>query len=210
MFCKEIYLLLAIPVVSFLLHLAQVVCYLGGVMKTLDFMKVTLVRRVFDSPDAPGKLHFFAWFGMLSHYFSQALIFPLLMNTVLVFSSIIFYYNSDGETKDKARKSLKLLFILLICGLTWYVLFPAHTYAHMYVGFLSAAYSSLCRYRHIDFAYLSWKTAVKSGVKLCLLLWCFTIFLLGWELVQNSVLPINSKKIYQSGSFIKFKNALLY
>ena len=207
-FCKEIYLLLAIPVVSFLLHLAQVVCYLGGVMKTLDFMKVTLVRRVFDSPDAPGKLHFFAWFGMLSHYFSQALIFPLLMNTVLVFSSIIFYYNSDGETKDKARKALKLLFILLICGLTWYVLFPAHTYAHMYVGFLVRLIVPFAVIGISIFAYLSWKTAVKSGVKLCLLLWCFTIFLLGWELVQNSVLPINSKKIYQSGSFIKFKKCL--
>jgi len=207
-FCKEIYLLLTIPIASFLLHLAQDVYYLGGVTKTLDFMKTTLVRRIFDSPDAPGKLNFFAWFGMLSHYFSQALIFPLLMNTVLVFSSIIFYYNSDGETKDKARKALKLLFILLICGLTWYVLFPAHAYAHMYVGFLVRLIIPFAVISVSLFAYISWKSALKSGVKLCLLLWCFTIFFLGWESVQNSTLPVNSKKIYQSGSFIKFKNCL--
>jgi hypothetical protein len=207
-FCKEIYLLLAIPVASFLLHFAQDVCYLGGVMKALDFMKATLVRRVLNSPDAPGKLNFLTWCGMLSHYFFQALIFPLLMSIVLVFSSIIFYYNSDHQTKDKVRKALKLLFLLLICGLTWYVLFPAHSHAHMYVGFLVRLIVPFAVIGLAIFAYLSWKMAVKSRTRLCLLLWCFVVFLLGWESVQNSGLPLNPRKIYQSRSFLKFKNCL--
>jgi len=207
-FCKEIYLLLAIPVASFLLHLAQDVCYLGGVMRALDFMKATLVRRVFNSPDASGKLNFFAWFWMLSDYFSQALIFPLLVNIVLIFSSIIFYYNSGDEAKDKARKALKLLFMLLICGITWYALFPAHSYAHMYVGYLVRLIIPSAIMGMAIFAYLGWKAAIKSGVRLCLLLWCFVIFLLGWESVQNSSLPINSRKVYQSASFLKFKRCL--
>lgn len=207
-FCREIYLLLAVPIASFLLHMAQVICYLGGAMKALGFMKATLVRRVIDSPDAPGKLDFSAWFRMLSYYFSEVLIFPLSLIIVLFLGSIIFYLYSDAQAQDKARKALKLLFMLFLCGMSWYVLFPAHSFAHMYVGFLERLIVPCAVIGLSIFAYLFWKFAVKSGVKLYLVFWCFFVFLLGWMMVQNSVLPVNSEKIFENNVFVKFKKCL--
>ncbi len=207
-FCKEIYLLLAVPIAGFFLHMAQVICYLGGVMNALGVMKTALVRRVIDSPDALGKLDFLAWFRMLSYYFSGILIFPLSLIIVLFLSSIIFYFHSDEQAQYKARKALKLLFMLFLCGMSWYVLFPAHSYAHIYVGFLERLIVPCAVIGLSIFAYLFWERAVKSGVKLFLVFWCLIVFLLGWEMVQNSCLPVNSEKIFESNVFVKFKKCL--
>jgi hypothetical protein len=201
------------PVAGFLVHLAQNAWYFGGITGALDDFGKSAADRMLHSADAP--MSGFGlkvwWSEVIVRYFSGVMIFNLFVIGCLCFFAYIMYYALPLPRRKPVRALLRLLCVLAACGLTWYILFPAHSFAHMYVPFL---------YRHIvpaaalgfsivvfELFYFLKQRGAQAVLRIAVC--CACVILIGWSGISRSDLPLTGRALIEARDFLLFKRDLL-
>ena len=210
---KIIFLLFLAPVFGFTLHFLQNVWYFKSLSIAIEDFKNIAVDRIIKSKDAPlERFNFFIWWNfVIVRYFSLIFSFSYFILGILVFVGYLLYRFLSKNTKKEIRLLLKLILVLVICGISWYVVFPAHSFAHAFVPYLVRHLVPVGSLSYALFFYIVWSYIKdKSKHKYFLrVLWFFLIFIVLHTSIISSDLPITKERIKLSKDFLVFKNCLL-
>ncbi len=206
-------LLMLAPLFGFLLHFLQNTWYFGSFSGAMQDLKRAAIERVVHSKDMPfGKLTFAIWGEhAIGRNFSLSFMFNYYLLSSMLFVAFFFYGQLAKETKQKIRPLINLWGLMLFCGVSWYVVFPAHTVAHTYVNFLGrhlvpAASLFFALFAYIIYNYVKEKhRRSPSGLAFFVLL----VLSLAGAGILASQLPVTAESRAQSRDFLKFKDCLL-
>ncbi len=212
---KVIFLLVLAPVIGFALHFLQNAWYFKSFSLALADFKQVAAERILHSPDAPmaGFNLSIWWKQVIARNFSLVFIF----NYFILFLSIFFFYilyqslSARPESRKVIKSLLRLCLILIICGVSWYVFFPAHSFAHIYVHFLVRhllPLASVCfaMFFYAFFCYAKEKTYLRIPLKMAGLVLILGTLFAG---INRSALPITPSQIRNAQDFLTFKECLL-
>lgn len=208
-----IMMLSSAPAFGFLLHLAQNACYFKGLAPALADFSKSAADRILHSKDAPMAGFGFKewWVQVITRYFSGVFVFNYFFLGCLVFFSYLMYQSLAAARKKTVRRMLRLLAVFTVCGVTWYIAFPAHSFAHMYIPFL---------YRHIVpsaalgftiFLFMLFFFLKQKGIgtSVRVILCCLAVSGIGWAGVARSDLPLAGPALREAQDFLLFKKYLL-
>ena len=199
------------PVAAFFLHILQNVWFFGSFSLTFQDLKSAAIRRIANSTDAPA-MTFYAWWNyVIVRNFSLVFLFNYSFLFMAAFFSYLLYQRLSVESKKELSSPLRLFIILAICGVSWYVAFPSHSWAHAFVGFLvrhlvpvaSVGFTIFC---YIIIRYIKENLSFRRYANIFLI---FTIVIIVVTGIGNSQLPVTPGKIKGALEFIKFKECLL-
>jgi len=208
---KAIFVLLTAPVFGFLLHFLQNAWYFGSFQLAFQDFKNIAIQRIVNSADAP-VMTFYAWWNyVIVRNFSLIFLFNYLLLFMLSFYSYLLYHRLSPESKKELNPLLRLFILLAVCGVSWYIAFPSHSWAHAFVGFLvrhlvpvaSVGFTIFC---FIIIRYIKENLSFRRYANIFLILIIVTIAITG---IRNSQLPVTPGKIKGAQEFIKFKECLL-
>ncbi|MCM8786797.1 MAG: hypothetical protein NC935_01945 [Candidatus Omnitrophica bacterium] len=207
----QILFLFSAPISAFLLHFLQNVWYFGDFDLALaDFGQIAK-ERILQSKDMPlPNFNFFGWWNyVIVKYFNAVFVFNYFLLFFTFFLSYVIYQNLDREHKVKIKFYCKLFFVFILCGISWYVVFSAHSFAHAFVPFL---------YRHIVPAAALWFSIffyllyIYANIKRSLISKLIVSFVFIFVIFSNitaSELPISVQKRKSAQDFLVFKDCLL-
>jgi hypothetical protein len=207
-----ILLLFLAPVFGFLLHLAQNIWYFGGVHTALQDMKNIAVERAAHSKDSSGVLNFPAWWQyVITRNFSLVLLFNYFILLPFFLFAAFLYRSLSSVNKKEIGPILRLLLIFAVCGISWYILFPSHSFAHTFLSFLSRhlmpfAAITFALFCYIVFSYIKINNPRNLAGKIILGIIILAII---WTGITQSSLPVTSENISQAKDFLVFKGCLL-
>jgi hypothetical protein len=203
--------LLSAPVFGFLAHFLQNIWFFGGFSPAWKDLANSAVKRMASSSDAPA-MSFSSWWNyVIAGNFSRVFMFDYLVIFMLFFTSYLLYQRISAKSKKDVGPLLRLIVILYVCGISWYIVFPSHSWAHAFVGFLarhlvpvaSLGFAVFC---YILSRYIKENLRIRLYANICLGLVIAVIVFKG---IGNSGLPVTPPAIRNSQEFIKFKECLL-
>jgi hypothetical protein len=202
------------PVCGFILHFLQNVWYFGSFNLAFADLKAIAVQRVVNSKElAAGALNFYSWIQLvIMRNFSLVFLF----NYLFLFLGGFFSYSLYPLISRDAQKEIRLLMrfgiLFSLCGITWYIIFPAHSLVHTYLTFMSrhllpVAVMGFTIFTYSVFSFI--KEYLKSS-RIYFVLLFFIVVIIAFSGIQQSQLPVTAVKIKESLEFEKFKQGLLY
>jgi hypothetical protein len=204
--------LFAAPAAGFLLHILQNIWYFGGISAAYADLKKVAFERIAASKDSSLPLTLSNWWKyVIVRNFSLVLLF----NYYIVFSAALFccflYSFISPRHAQDIKVLLRLSILLAICGISWYIVFPAHSLAHSFLFFLSrhlVPFASVvftiltC----IIFYFAEGNNPRNLFGKIALTAVIIAIFFSG---IFKSELPVTQDNIARAEDFKKFKACLL-
>ena len=209
---KSILMLFAAPVCGFLLHFLQNAWYLGNISLVFqDFRKIA-VERIGSSKDSAFALTMSNWWQhVLTRNFSLVLIFNYFLLFLGMFAAYLFYQRLSAKYRRQINLNLRLLLVLGICGISWYMAFPSHALAHAYVLFLVRHLLPVAALFFALFFYIAFffiKETIRYKFLARALLAGLVLFVL-FSAVTRSDLAVTSGNIQRAKDFVIFKECLL-
>jgi hypothetical protein len=143
--------------------------------------------------------------GIVIPYLSSVIVFQWTTIVSLGFCASVFLQYCGHVCKQKVLLMGKLVLVLFVCGISWYAVFPSHSWAHIYVGFLSRHLLPVAAIGFAMFFYVAWHAAkqVVSYSRALLLFWGLLLLCFCGLFVWNSSLPWNPAVIADSRDFTK-------
>jgi hypothetical protein len=208
---KALFLLLLIPAAAFMIHFLRNIWYYHGLGEAFSDMRDIAIERVANSKDSSVPFTPVNWLQyVIARNFSLNLLFNYFTLTVGAFAFYLMY--QPLKTKDKSRiiALLKLSAVLAVCGISWFVLFPAHSLAHTYVLFLARAlvpFASVVfgAFFYAAFCYLRERP---GRVLIKDLILAVVIIDVAMIAVFQSELPVTKEAVAASEDFLLFKKDL--
>ncbi len=210
-----IFLLFLAPLLGFLLHFFQNAWYFGSLEKAIGDFAGIGIERIFKSKDAPTpEFNFILWWKtVILRNFSLIFMFNFFILGIALFLAYLMYQalGVKSRARLKIKSLLPLLVIFILCGITWYVIFPAHSYAHAYVHYLvrhilPVASLGFALFFYLVYAYIQERIYHK---KLAKAVWVILVGLVLFRGIDQSDLPISHQKIKIAKDFLVFKECLL-
>lgn len=210
---KYIFLLSLAPLLIIALHLLQNAWYFGSFNLAYQDLRNIAVERITHSKDSPfGALTLGNWWNhVAARYISLAFIFNFHILVPFAVFFYLLYRNLDTQSRAEVRRVFFLCLLLLLCGISWYVIFPSHALAHTFIPFLprhlvpAAALSfALCCYIIVFFLKRQERRNISGG--LILALFVIAVSLSG---LLKSELPIFGERLHAARDFLGFKQCLL-
>jgi len=207
-----IFILFLAPVCAFLLHLFQNSWYFGSFSAAMQDLRHIAAERVAASKDSPVPLNLINWWQLVIMR-NYSLVFIFNYSIIAAFSAFAFvlYRLLLPETRRKINLALKLSLLFMLCGMTWYMVFPSHSLAHTFVFFLARhlapfAALSFAIFCYIVFSFVSERYPDNPFGRVILGALIIIIVLTG---AFKSNLPITAEGIAGSKDFLIFKKSLL-
>ncbi|MBU0504192.1 MAG: hypothetical protein ABH882_02155 [Candidatus Omnitrophota bacterium] len=200
------------PVAGFLLHVWQNAWYFGSLTLAVRDLGGAAIERMVASKDSPMALTFVNWWNnVLLRNFSLVMFYNYISLFLAGFSAYFLYQVAAPEHKQEIKNLFRLSLLLVVCGISWYIFFPAHSLAHAFVNFLSrhlvpAAALLFGLFFYVVLVFLKKNAPDDRAGKIILAVIIFTIIITG---ISKSELPVTAKVIRQSKSFLVFKNSLI-
>jgi hypothetical protein len=204
--------LFAAPVAAFALHFLQNVWYFGSVSGAVVDLTQSAANRIMNTAGEGGQMTFTAWWdGVILRYVTSVFMLPAFLLLIAVFFFYLMHGSLCAQSQKHFRTPLRLAGILFACGLSWYVLFPGHAFAHMYVPFLyrhivPSAALFLALFANVLFLYLRQK---KVKMLFVWPLWTGAVAALLVLGVVNSGLPVTPSSVRSARDFATVKEFLL-
>jgi hypothetical protein len=209
---KHILILLSAPVFGFLLHFLQNVWYFGSFNLAFQDLKNIALERMMHSSDAP-PLNLYIWLRyVLARNFSLVFIFNWFTLFILTFFSCILYQPLSAKVKEEVNSLLRFFFLFCLCGISWYIIFPSHSWAHAFILFLVRHLLPAAAIGFTIFSYIT-LSFIKENLRLNFYTKAFTIFIIIFILlsgIRESQLPFTPEKVRREQEFVKFKDCLLH
>jgi hypothetical protein len=211
---KALLLIWLAPVAGFFLHVLQNVWYFGSVSAALEDLKNITVERMLFSKDAPGATITLGiwWREVLLRNIKLAFLFDVVvLAAILVVAYLLFRALKDRTRREVASLSKGFL-VCFTCGITWYVLFPSHSWAHTYLFFLARHLlpAAALGFALIASVLLSFvRERLHSNGALQVLVWGMVAFVV-WSGVSASQLPVSREKIRSAREFVEFRDCLTH
>jgi hypothetical protein len=209
---KHIFLLFSASLTGFLLHFLKNVWYFGSVTTALRDFKNIVFQRISSSTDSPFPLTLATWWQyVIAKNFSLVFLYNYFILSLALFFFYLLYQELSPRTKKEIKHPFRLLILLAICGVNWYVLFPSHALAHTYIYFLVRHLLPVASLGFAIFFYYAFIAIRKNGrykilrFTVCLLCMGIVVF----TGVTQSELPVNAENIASTKDFIKFKQLLV-
>ncbi|KPK97822.1 MAG: hypothetical protein AMJ95_07085 [Omnitrophica WOR_2 bacterium SM23_72] len=208
-----IFVLMLAPLCGFLLHLLQNAWYFGSLGGALTDLRRAAFERIAHSKDMVSRhLTLSLWWQLaLMRHFSLAFMFNFFILFTFLFISYFFYRNVSQESKDMLRPLMRLCLLFVICGISWYVVFPSHSVAHAFVNFLGRLLVPAASLAFTLFVYILYILAKekysRSPLKFALLAGLMVI--IAGTGIEKSALPILGKKLDHAKDFLRFRQCLL-
>jgi hypothetical protein len=210
---REWFFLASASVAGFGLHLLQNAWYFGGAgAAAADLAQRALYRSIGQASDGPANFNLFSWFNVvILRNFSLVFMFELSLLGVAGYTSLLLYKGLNSAYRQRVRRLFKLTVLFALCGVSWYVVFSSHSYAHAYVGFLvrhlvPVASIGFAAFFYLLFNYIEAKLtddkvlrAVGAGL-------VFSVCLAG---ILHSELPVTPQGLKRVEQFKVFKGCLL-
>jgi len=209
---KEIFILLAGVVISFSLHFLQNAWYFGNFQFAFNDLMSVAIKRISQSDDAPAINLIIWWRYVILRNFSLIFLFNYAALFLAGFFSYLMYRVLSPEAKGRIKPLIRLFIIFVICGISWYMFFPSHSWAHTFVLFLTrhllpAAALGFTIFVLILFNFVIEYKLNNAFSKVILLLIVVSIAYTG---IMQSELPVTTEKIKGASEFVKFKQCLLH
>jgi len=206
-------ILFSAPVAAFLLHYLQNIWYFGSSSLTMQDFKTIAADRIFRSKDAPMQDYNFGvwWNYVIARNFSLTFIFNYFLLFLSVFFAYLFYQPLASQDKREIKILLRLFLLMIICGVSWYIVFPAHSFAHAFVHFLVRHIVPVAAVGFGLFFYILF-CFIKENAKHKLIwriFWAFSIIFVLFTGITKSELPVTKDNIKRAEDFIIFKKCLL-
>lgn len=201
------------PVAAFAVRVLLNAWYFGSIEAAVNDLMKNAAERIASTKEIPVDRFTIGtwWQYVVMRNISLAFVFNLFILCILIFCGYVAYRALPAQKKARVAQPAKLCMALFVCGMTWYVFFPSHSFAHTFVLFLA---------RHLTPAAALWLTLVaavfyylppahlgflpfKRGV---LALALGIIVLAG---IRQSDLPVTRDSIRRAEDFLIFKQALL-
>lgn len=209
---KRIFLLFSASFAGFVLHFLKNVWYFGSASAALQDFKRIVLQRIASSTDSPFPLTFASWWQhVIAKNFSLIFLYNYFILALASFFFYLLYQGLPLRTKKEIKHPFRLLVILTICGVNWYMLFPSHALAHTYILFLVRHLLPVASLGFAIFFYYAFTEAIKNGrykilrSALCALCAGIVVF----TGVAQSELPVGAENVARAKDFIKFKQSLL-
>ena len=212
LYIKEIIILLTAAVLGFLIHFLRNSWYFGGFSLAFDDLRKTAIGGMINRYDSCLPLTFSNWGKyVLARNFSLALLFDCSILSVGIICCYLLYRFLPGTLKQQIKNLFFLAALLTICGIGWYVLFPAHSLAHAFVLILArhllpVAAMGFTIFTLVIFSHIREGSGINLWLRLFLIGIIVSIALIG---IIKSQLPITRVRIERSLDFLKFKQCLL-
>ncbi|MGD0335585.1 MAG: hypothetical protein ABSB18_00585, partial [Candidatus Omnitrophota bacterium] len=209
---KEIIILLTAPVLGFLILFLRNSWYFGSFLIAFDDLRKTAIGGVAHRYDTSLPLNLFNWSKyVLANNFSLALLFDYSILSVGVICCYFLYRPLPNALKQRIKNLFFLALLLTICGIGWYVLFPAHSLAHAFVLVLSRHLLPVAAIGFTIFILvIFFRIREGDGINLWLRLFLIGIIVsIALTGIIKSQLPITKARIERSLDFLKFKECLL-
>lgn len=199
---------IAVSGTGVLAHFAQNVCFFGSVPAAFKDLAGSAVQRIANSSDSFAPLNISTWFQFALWRNIQAnTVIDLVAVFLLAALAVIVYRHIDVPSRFRIRSTAYVCGVLFVSGITWYFIFPAHSLAHAFIGFLprhlapaSALFFALCCYSLFKYA----GTVSAWGKKSVAVVILFVAFLCSAGIV-GSQLPVTGAGI---ASEVDFRNAV--
>lgn len=216
---RDVLVLFFAPVAGFLLHFLQNVWYFGSYLLAFQDLSQSGFRRVFYDPGFT--INFYIWWKeVVLRNISLTFLSEGIELILLVSFSCLLYLRLQDESHAKAKtvitSLLKLLLIFIVCGLSWYLFFPLHSYDHRNIIFLArhllpAAVIAFTIFLYILFIFVP-EVQAKSLWQRVLLIMIPVIVCISFVIrgVNRSQLPVTPQKISLEHAFSMFKENFLY
>ena len=208
---RHIIILVLATFAGLFLHFLQNVWYFGSLSAALLDSKQAAFASMTVRKDSFSQLSPWIWWNLvIVRNFSFIFLTNLLLVLFLAFFSALIYIYLSSDSKEKIRLMSKLCLILVICGISWYALFPAHTLAHTYVLFLVRHIVPVASVVFALFVYIAWCFIKKQNPRNFLgkaLLLAITVGIAFVGVLQTS-LPVTKDKIRQAKDFLIYKQSL--
>lgn len=205
-------LLVAAQVSGFIIHFIQNSFYFGSPVLAFNDLKSVTFASILNRQDTSLSLSLYNWIRhVLLRNFS--LVFPFYPS--VLFLGIFFSWLIYQVLSPQAREKIKFLFlfclVLMICGVSWYVLMPSQSLAHAYVNFLArhlipVAAIGFALFFHIVFSFAKEKTNNSLYVRIIGVCMAFVIAITG---IARSQLPVTEENLKLARDFLIFKQHLL-
>jgi hypothetical protein len=127
-FTAENFILLAIPVIGFSLHVYQNYCYFGSWDTALKDMKDAFIDRTNGTPGSGDEMHWKQWTEVPSKIEFRFKRMFLVTYYSFIFLAILGFTNLFKTN----RKLFWVNIILLLCSLSWMFTMPQHAYNHLF------------------------------------------------------------------------------
>ena len=209
---KSIVILLSAPVCGFFLHFLQNVWYFGNISSVWQDLKKIAIERVGASKDSAFALTLPSWWQqVLVRNFSLVLVFNYFLVFLGIFALYLFYQRLPARYKQEINPNFRLLFILCVCGISWYAAFPSHSLAHTYVLFLArhlvpAGALLFALFFSVLFFSVNQMARYKFAARI---IWLALVLLVLFNAVTRGDLPLTSTNIQRAKDFLVFKKSLL-
>lgn len=202
------------PVVGFALHVLQNVWYLGSVAAAATDLKTIAAERMLSSKDAPGgTLTLGIWWNeILSRNVRLAFLFDPVVLAVVLIASLLAYRALSATSRREAAALAKLFLICFVCGISWYLIFPSHAWAHTYLLFLArhlvpAASLGFALVASILLSFV--RERLHSAWAPRAIVWTMVAVVV-WSGIGASQLPVTRGKIKSAREFIAFRDCLAH
>jgi len=207
---KEIFILIMALPSGLLLHFLQNVWYFGSFRLALKDLKDIAIIRIFHSTDAPPMNFFIWWKYVILRNLSLVFVFDFFILFLCIFLSYILYHKLTTGSKEQIKSLFRLWIVLGICGVSWYLVFPSHSWAHTFLKFLARhivpfAALGFTIFFYIIFSFIQENFSTRYYLMAIL---SFIIVIMIFTGIMNSDLPLTREKIIMSVDFIKFKECL--
>jgi hypothetical protein len=136
---REWFILGSASVAGFGLHFLQNAWYFGSAGAAFsDLAQRAIYRSLSQSIDGPPNLNLFNWFNIvILRNFSLVFMFDVSLLVVAGYCALLLYKGLNPAGRQRVRPLFKLTALFALCGVSWYVVFSSHSYAHAFVGFLT-------------------------------------------------------------------------
>lgn len=211
---RDLCVLLSAPVAGFILHLLQNAWYFGSLAGALRDLGRSALERIAQSSDIPvAGLTLKSWFReVIVHNISLAFVFNIFLLLVIVFIAYLLHQQNKPDTRQHHARLARFFALLLVCGVSWYVCFPAHSLAHVYVYFLVRHLLPAASFGYAFIFWVLFDKARGSGGSMRLARQGAVILGIVFVVYSGFVrsgLPVNSRAILYADDFLSFKRCLL-
>ena len=200
------------PVAGFLLHLAQNAWYFGSFAEAVGDLSSSALERMGGVKEIPlAHRSFTGWFSQVIVKNVNLTVLPggflLLLSG---FSAYLGYQAVPPEKRGAAQEMFRLFVVLLACGMTWYVLFPAHSLAHAFI-FLFTRHLVPAGALFLTLVFMILLFVIEGRQRLRVLkkiAWGMSLCAAcAWGVLRSQV-PVTKEKILHSDDFRSFKQCL--